>query len=149
MDEETKKMLGEILAAVKGLDKRVAQLEGGAVSPAAVPSQSSVAPGKKLSIKEFIIDRAPTNGVQMTLTIAYYLETYESISPVNAADLEKGFRAAREAVPKNINDKMNMCVSNGHLMEEKEKKNSMKAWVVTRTGEEYVQTNFGRNKNVK
>lgn len=149
MDEETKKMLGEILTAVKGLDKRVARLEGDAVAPAAVATQDGSAAGKKLSIKEFIIDRAPSNGVQMTLTIAYYLETYEGISPVNAADLEKGFRAAREAVPKNINDKMNMCVSNGHLMEEKEKKNSMKAWVVTRSGEQYVQTNFGRNKNEK
>lgn len=147
MDEETKKTLGQILEAVKSLDKRVAQLEGGGVT--ASVAQNSVAPEKKLSIKEFIIDRAPSNGVQMTLTIAYYLETYEKISPVNAADLEKGFREAREAVPKNINDKMNMCVSNGHLMEEKEKKNSMKAWVVTRSGEEYVQTGLGRNKNQK
>lgn len=144
MDEETKKVLDEILIAVKSLDGRVARLEGGATLPSTAATRNDTTQGKKLSIKEFIIDRAPSNGVQMTLAIAYYLEMYDAISPVNAADLEKGFRSAREAVPVNINDKANMCVRNGHLMEEKEKKDSMKAWVVTRSGEELVRKGFGK-----
>lgn len=146
MDEKTKKLLGEILTAMKDLNQRVAQLVDGAASPVAAVAQDGGTAEKKLSIKEFIIDRAPSNGVQMTLTIAYYLETYEGISPVNAVDLEKGFRVAREAVPKNINDKMNMCVRNGHLMEEKEKKDGMKAWVVTRSGEQLVLNGFSKTQ---
>ena len=35
-----------------------------------------------------------------------------------------------------------MSVAKGHLMEEKEKKNSLKAWVLTRSGEELVQNGF-------
>jgi hypothetical protein len=147
MDNDTKKILTEILATLKGLDDRIARLESSATLPATAATQDGVTSGKKLSIKEFIIDRAPSNGVQMTLTIAYYLEVYESISPINAADLEKGFRAAREVVPKNINDKVNMCVTNGHLMQEKDKKESMKAWVVTRSGEDLVRKGFGKTKS--
>lgn len=144
MDSEIKKMLGEILAAVTSLDGRVSKLEEGAAPTANSATHGHALPEKKLSLKEFIISRAPSNGVQMTLTIAYYLETYDGVSPFNAADLERGFRAARETVPININDKANMCVRNGHFMDEKGKKDSMKAWVVTRTGEEVARKGFGK-----
>jgi len=144
MDSEIKKMLEEILAAVKSLDGRVSKLEPGAAPTDSGTTRGHALSEKKLSLKEFIISRAPSNGVQMTLTIAHYLETYDGVSPFNAADLEQGFRAARETVPININDKANMCVKNGHFMEEKGKKDSMKAWVVTRTGEEVVRKGFGR-----
>ncbi len=144
MDNETKKMLNEILSTVKGLDTRVSKLESAASPSPVTTSTDRSAADKKLSIKEFLIDRAPSNGVQTTLAIAYFLENYDSVSPFNAADIERGFRAAREAVPANINDKANMCVKNGYFMEEKEKKDSMKAWVVTRTGEESVRAGFGK-----
>lgn len=142
MDSETKGLLEEILASVKGLDERVARLEG---RPEPVQDAVAKLPAeKKLSIKEFIIDRAPENGVQMTLAIGYYLEHHEETSPFNGADLEKGFRAAKEPVPGNINDKANMCVAKGHMMEEKEKKDNLKAWVLTRSGEEAVQKGFNK-----
>lgn len=147
MDSETKKMLGEILAAVKGLDGRVSKLEEGATHSEAQTAGRQAFPEKKLSLKEFIISRGPSNAVQMTLTIAYHLENQEGVSPFNTADLEQGFRTAREPVPANINDKANMCVKNGHFMEEKNKKDNMKAWVVTRTGEEIVRTGFGKMKS--
>ena len=144
MDGETKRLLEEILAAVKTLDSRLAKLED-AESPREIINQRTP-PEKKLSLKEFIINRAPSNGVQMTLTIAHYLEAQDGISPFNAADIEKGFRAARETVPSNINDKANMCVKNGYFMEEKSKKDNMKAWVITRTGEEVVGKGFGKTQ---
>lgn len=145
MDSEMKKMLAEVLAAVKSLDGRVARLESGA-TPAPNADPSGIAPEKRLSLKEFIISRMPSNGVQMTLAIAYYLENYEGVSPFNAADLERGFRTARETVPPNINDKANMCVKNGYFMEEKGKKDNMKTWLVTRTGEEVVRKGFGKQQ---
>lgn len=141
MDRETKKMLEEVLAAVKSLDNRISKLES---SPQPVATERTPPGGKKLSLKEFIISKGPSNGVQMTLTIGYYLETYEGVSPFNAVDLEGGFRAAREPVPLNINDKANMCVKNGYFMEEKVKKDNMKAWMVTRTGEEIINKGFGK-----
>ena len=145
MDSETRGLLEEILASIKELNERVAHLEdsrGQLVEAVIVRSVE-----KELSIKEFIIDRAPTNAVQMTLAIGYYLELHKETASFNGADLEKGFRAAKEQVPSNINDKANMCVAKGHFMEEKEKKDSLKAWVLTRSGEEMVQKGF-RKKSV-
>jgi hypothetical protein len=147
MDNETKKMLEEILTAVKNLDSRLSKLEAGATPSASGATSQHVPPEKKLSLKEFIIGQAPSNDVQKTLAIAYYLETYDNVSPFNATDLEQGFRAARESVPANINDKANMCVKNGYFMEEKLKKDNKKAWLVTRTGEEIVRKGFGKTQS--
>jgi hypothetical protein len=144
MDTETKKMLEEILAAVRGLDSRIAKLEADTPSTVSDVSSGHVPAAKRLALKEFIISQAPSNGVQMTLTIGYYLETFDAVSPFNASDLERAFRAAREPVPPNINDKANMCVRNGHFMEEREKKDNMKAWVLTRTGQEVARKGFGK-----
>lgn len=144
MDTEIKKLLEEILATVQNIEGRLA------VTPAAPPRKkpdgSHVPAAKKLSLKEFIISQAPANAVQTTLTIAYYLENYEGLNPFHAADLEQGFRAAREPVPANINDKANMCVKNGYFMEAKDKKENKKAWVVTRSGEELVRTKFEKTE---
>lgn len=142
MDDETKKMLVDILGAVKGLDERLTRIEGGAVSSAVVPATEVVSGEKRKSIKEFLIECAPKSGTQTALAIGFYLENYEGVSPFNAADLKKGFRAARETPPANVNDTANWCVKGGHMMEEPEKKDSMKAWVVTRSGEEYVRNGF-------
>ncbi len=144
MDDKAKKMLEEILAAVKSLDGRVSKLERGGTSSANNAPPRLASTEKKVSLKELIISKAPSNAVQTTLTVGYYLENYDGVSPFNASDIEQGFRAARETVPPNINDKANQCVKNGYFMVEKDKKDSKKAWIVTRTGEELVRKGFGK-----
>jgi hypothetical protein len=144
MADKTEELLGEILATMKSLDSRISRLESSIPGSASVSGPPSGE--KKLSLKEFLIDRQPSNAVQMTLAIAYFLENYDGVSPVNTADIERGFRAAREAVPANVNDKANMCVKNGYFMEHNEKKDSMKAWLVTRTGEEIVRAGFSKTR---
>lgn len=146
MDNEIKGILEEILSTVKDLEQRVSRIEGGAPTENVSTAERAPASAKKISIKEFLIQAGPTNGVQTTLAIAYYLEKYDGVSPINAADIERGFRAAKEPVPSNINDKTNMCVKNGHLMEAEDKKDSMKAWVVTRSGEQVVEKGFTKEK---
>lgn len=144
MENDSKKALEEILAAVRALEFRVTKLE---TERPPLPNVSNTEPSeKRLSIKEFIISQKPTNGVQMTLAIGYFLESYEKVSPFNAADIEAGFRTAREPVPSNINDKANMCVKNGYFMEDREKKDNKKSWVVTRTGEEAIRAGFGASR---
>jgi hypothetical protein len=133
--------LDTIIASLQSLDRRVAKLEGR--PPAVAAPVAALQERKPISIKEFIISKAPPNGVLMTLTVGYYLEHYDGISPLTAADLEAGFRAARETLPSNLNDKANNCVKKGFFMEAKEKKDSLKAWVVTRTGETFVEAGFG------
>lgn len=97
---------------------------------------------KKISIKEFILSKRPGNEVQKVLVIGYYLENYENVAPFNVKDLEKGFRSAKEPVPKNINLAVIGNVSKGHMMEDKERKDKIKAWYLTNSGEEYVDNDL-------
>jgi hypothetical protein len=66
------------------------------------------------------------------------------VTPFNVADLEATFRAAREKLPKNINDAANKNVARGFLMEAREKKDSKKAWQLTATGERSVEQEMGQ-----
>lgn len=101
---------------------------------------------KKLSVKEFILSKKPKNDVQRTLTIGYYLERYENFSSFNVRDLEESFRAAKEKVPSNVGDKVQLNIKKGHMMEAKEKKDNLKALVLTNSGEKYVENNFRKEK---
>lgn len=136
-------MLGEILEAVKGLEGRVTRIESGTTKKDEGGDTTKVT--KRASIKEFLIEHSPSDGVQMTLAIGYYMEMQEGMESFNKADLEKGFRAAKEKPPVNINDKVNMCIKNGHMMEAESKKDSMKAWVLTRSGEDMVRQGFKKD----
>ena len=101
---------------------------------------------KKISIKEFIIPKKPKDDVQKTLAIGYYLENYGYLSSFTAKDLEKGFRTAKERVPKNINYKVIRNIHRGFMMEAKEKKDNLKAWTLTNSGEKYVENNLKKEK---
>jgi len=120
-------------------EKRIAKLENLLVSrPATVE--------KKLSIKEFILSRNPTNDIQKTLAIGYYLEKYESMPSFNVKDLEKGFHDAKESAPENVNYKVIVNIQKGYMMESKEKKDDLKAWNLTNSGEKSVENNFEKEK---
>lgn len=103
-------------------------------------------PSKKLSVKEFILLKKPSGDVQKTLTIAYYLEKNEDMRSFNVEDLAHYFQLAKEQTPENLNDKINMNIKKGHMMEAKEKKENKKAWVITNSGEQFVDNNFKETK---
>ena len=125
-DEE----IAAILKKLKDHERRISALEG---IPQRVPSA-----GKKLSIKEFMIQKKPVDDVQKTLVIGYFLEHFENMDKFNVKDITESYRLAREPLPKNINDKVNMNITKGHLMPAKEKKDNLKAWYLTNTGEIFV-----------
>jgi hypothetical protein len=119
--------------------KRIAKLENLLVSrPATVE--------KKLSIKEFVLSRNPTNDIQKTLAIGYYLEKYEGLPSFNVKDLEKGFHDAKESAPENVNYKVIVNIQKGYLMESKEKRDNLKSWNLTNSGEKFVENNFRKEK---
>lgn len=101
---------------------------------------------KEVSIKEFILSKKPKSDIQKTLAIGYYLEKYEDSSSFNIRDLEKSFRAAKEKVPKNVGDKPQKNIKKGHMMEDGEKKDNLKAWSLTNSGEKYVENGFKKEK---
>lgn len=97
---------------------------------------------KELSIKEFILQKRATSDLAKTLVVGYYLEHYRNVSPFNARDLEGLFTEAKEPVPTNINDAANKNIERGYIMEAKEKKDNKKAWILTATGERFVENDL-------
>jgi hypothetical protein len=132
----------EIKAIKKSLDeyeRRISSVEN-------LEQKKSSELKKPLSVKEFILQKQPRGDVQKTLVLGYHLEHYRSISPFNVDDLEKLFREAKEAVPKNINDKVYLNIEKGFMMEAEGKKDKKKAWTLTVTGEKYVDNTLKKEK---
>lgn len=134
-DEEITK----IKSKLEELEKRTSELEKASQT-------KPEAAKKRISTKEFILSKKPKDDVQRTLAIGYYLEKYEGLSPFNVRDLEKGFRDAREKVPQNTGDKVQLNVKKGHMMDIKEKRDNLKTWILTNSGEEYVESGFKRGR---
>ena len=123
---------------IDDLEERVSGLE----AKKGVEGNDPLASTKKLSLKEFLISKKPSDDVKKALAIGYYLEKFEGLTSFNAGDLESSFERAKEKKPLNINDKVNMNIHNGYMDEVAEKKDSRKAWHLTSTGEQFVENNF-------
>jgi len=97
---------------------------------------------KKISVREFFLSKKPKNDIQKTLLICYFLEKQEGLSLINIKDIEQGFRNAKEKTPDNINYKVYMNIRKGFMMETNEKKDNLKSWVLTNSGEKFVENEF-------
>ena len=124
--------LAAILDRLANIERKVQTLEGTAASRMSAGT-------KRQSIKEFLLEKRPKDAVQTTLAVGYYIEHVDGISPFSVKDLAEGYRSARERLPANINDKINHCIKDGHMMPVKEKKDGHKAWVLTSSGERFVE----------
>jgi hypothetical protein len=58
------------------------------------------------------------------------------------ADLEKGYNDAKEPAPSNIGVNIKHCIKQGHMMEAEGKKGNKTAYVVTRSGEQFVLAGY-------
>jgi len=101
---------------------------------------------KKVSIKEFLLTKKPNSYAKKVLGVGYYLENYEGYTCFNIKDLESWFRSAKEPLPKNMNDTVNGNISQGYIMEAGSEKDNITAWVLTKTGEDYVESGFQKEK---
>jgi hypothetical protein len=135
----TNKEVLEIKKKLENHEKRLSELE------TLLQAKPEVV-RKGVAIKEFILGKKPKKDVQKTLAIGYYLERYQGLSSFNVRDLENGFRAAKEKVPENVPDKVQINVRKGHMMEAKEKKDNLKAYVLTNSGEKYVENDFKKEE---
>ena len=135
MDNDTDKKLDAILDAIKGLGARITKIEAGAAG-ANAPAGASIK--KKTSIKEFLLEHPPRTDIQRTLAIGYFLENRAGMASFTKPDLEKGYSAAKETPPSNIGVNIRHCIKQGHMMDADEKKNNKAAYVVTRSGEQFV-----------
>ena len=138
-------MLQEHEKRIKVLEKR---LSGGETPAASPPPERPAAPvpaaPKTLSIRQFVLEKSPTDDVQRSLVIGYYLEKQSGLAAFNAKDIEKGFLDSREKVPANVADKILKNVWKGHMMQVKDDKDGLKAYVLTNTGTKFVESGVGK-----
>ncbi len=125
------------------LERRLTELEKSISVDSMKPRESDSAKRKRMSLKEFVNQKAPQNTRETTLAVAHYLEN-DGVVPFNVRDLERGFRAGKIPPPKNINDMVNKNIKRGLLMEAAERKNGLKAWELTATGEQEIERGFGK-----
>lgn len=128
--------MGELEQKIAELEERVSKLEF-------VLSEKPETLKKNLSLREFFMSVNPQKDIQKSATICYYLEKYQGLTSMNILDLEKGYREAKETIPKdNLGYKFFMMVKKGWLMEAEDKKDNMKAYVLTNTGISEIENKF-------
>ena len=138
---QTDQVLIEIKERLGRMEERLAKLEGS--------KQKELKTFKKvISINEFIGSQKLSGDVQRTLAVGYYLEKHEGLSSFNAKDLVGAYRKLK--IPKsqniNFNYKAIKNIQQGYMMETREKKDKQKAWVLTLSGEKYVENGFQKER---
>ncbi len=128
---------------VLSLEKRIAELEARQRPKSEELSSKN---SKELTVREFMLAKRPSNDVEKTLTIGFFLEKFSGTRSFNVEDLAQNFALAKEACPPNINDKVNMNIKKGHMAEVREKKDKKKAWMLTNSGERFVESGFKETK---
>lgn len=105
-------------------------------------AQDSTTVKKKLSIREFLISKGPKNDIEKTVAYAYYMENFEGKTSFKRKDLIAAFRASKEIVPKNPDDKIQQCIRKGWMTKAENKGE----YALTNTGMQAVEKGFSRGE---
>lgn len=81
----------------------------------------------------------PSKHTDSVAVFAYWLFKVEKMETFNVQDILDCYDKTRKAKPSNVNQIINQNVASHIFAEASEKKDGLKAWVITRTGEEYVE----------
>ena len=130
MDEEVK-------SRFEAIEKRLDLIEGKNISDQNFGNNS-----KKKSVKEFILEKSPKDGVQSATCIAYYLENFEDKKILISKDIQKCFRDAKLKTPPNVPDKIQKAIGRGWMA----KGDKRGEFYLTSTGEEIVRGGFDKNE---
>ncbi len=134
----------EIISKFEAMEKEITEikqiigLQNGNNKTLANSSRS-----KKKSVKEFILEKSPKDGVQSATCIAYYLENFEDKSILTSKEIQKCFRDAKLKTPPNVPDKVQKAISNGWVA----KGDKRGEFYLTSTGEQIVEGGFKKNEN--
>jgi hypothetical protein len=102
------------------------------------PSPAVAAPPPDMDLTEFLAAKKVTTHPDRVVAIAYFTYHTQGGAGVTTQDLTDAYSRARVKKPQNFPDVIAACVRRGRLVEG-ERKDGMKAWVITRTGESYVE----------
>lgn len=108
-----------------------------AVAPKEVPTKTELV---SMSLAEFVRTKGnPSRNTDRAIIFSYWLHHRENVTSYNINDIRKCYSDARITPPNNLTDTMNLNQGKGYLMHVSEKKDGKKTWVITQTGEEYVE----------
>jgi hypothetical protein len=139
--------LDAILESIKNLEVRVSRIEANGAASSRDEKTAPRTMAKKLSIKEFLLQHQPATDIQRTLAIGYFLENHTGLACFTRAELEKGYRDAKEPLPSNISVNIAHCIKHGHMMDGEEKKNNKATYVITRSGEQFILAEYKKPKD--
>lgn len=128
----------ELMKQIENLQKRVAVLERVLINDektADVGDKKS----KTQSVREFLLTKRPSTANDHTLVLGYYVEQFSGQGYFSADDIRAAYRSAKLPGPKNVNDTINKNVVKGFIMESGLADLPVKTWVLTASGEDYVE----------
>jgi hypothetical protein len=92
------------------------------------------------TLGEFLDQKGnPSKHTDSMAIFAYWLFKVEKAESFNVKDMIDCYDKTRKAKPSNPNQIINQNVQRHIFAEASEKKDGLKAWVITRTGEEFVE----------
>lgn len=98
------------------------------------------AKGMPATLGEFLDQKGnPSKHTDSIAVFAYWLFKVEKMESFNVKDIIDCYDKTRKAKPSNPNQMINQNVERHIFAEASGKKDDLKAWVITRTGEEYVE----------
>lgn len=102
--------------------------------------KEAVPRGMPQTLGEFLDQKGnPQKHTDVVTIYAYWLFHVEKMESFNVKDIVGCYNRTRKTKPSNPNQIINQNVTSHLFAEAKEKKDGLKAWVITRTGEEYVE----------
>jgi hypothetical protein len=81
----------------------------------------------------------PSKHTDAVAVFAYWLFKIEKMASFNVQDILACYDRTRRVKPSNVNQIINQNVASHLFADASEKKDNLKAWVITRKGEEYVE----------
>lgn len=103
----------------------------------AFPARNSPSPVGMDLIEFLAMKKAETHPDRVVVIAYYYYKTQNGVG-VTTKELADSYARARIRRPQNYPDVIAGCVRRGYLVEG-ERKDGMKSWVITRTGEAHVE----------
>jgi hypothetical protein len=105
-----------------------------------VPSEENKKDFLPETLGEFLDEKGnPQRHTDVTAVYAYWLFKKENYQSFNVKDIVECYDKTRKPKPSNPNQIINTNVSSHLFAEASEKKDNLKAWVITRLGEDYVE----------
>ena len=103
-------------------------------------AEKVLAEGMPETLGEFLDQKGnPKKHTEVVAVFAYWLFKVEKMNSFNVKDIVVCYDSVRKAKPTNPNQIINTDVASHLFAQASEKKEGLKAWILTRTGEEFVE----------